>query len=99
MTTLKLPTTASSSSKSDLTHPSLPACWFRSCQPARLRRASRAGTDPSVDGVIPGFADRREVELLVEAGFTPEEAIRICSLNAATYLGRAARVGSIASSG
>jgi imidazolonepropionase-like amidohydrolase len=55
-----------------------------------------AGTDPSVDGVIPGFADQREVELLVEAGFTPEEAIRICSLNAATYLGRAARVGSIA---
>lgn len=55
-----------------------------------------AGTDPSVNGVIPGFADQREVELLVEGGFRPEEAIRICSLNAATYLGRADRVGSIA---
>jgi enamidase len=56
-----------------------------------------AGTDPSVDGVIPGFADQREVELLVEAGFTPEEAIRVCSLNAAIYLGRADQIGSITS--
>ncbi len=56
-----------------------------------------AGTDPTgYGGVIPGYSDQRQVELLVEAGFTPLEAIRICTLNGATYLGRADRVGSLA---
>ena len=56
-----------------------------------------AGPDPTGDGgVIPGFGDKREVELLVEAGFTPLEAIRIATLNGATYLGLANRIGSIA---
>ena len=56
-----------------------------------------AGTDPTGGGgVIPGYSDQRQVELLVGSGFTPEEAIRICTLNGATYLGRASRVGSIA---
>src|SRR5438270_13723595 len=47
-------------------------------------------------GTIPGFGDQREIELLVEAGFTPVEAIRIGTLNGATYLGLAGRIGSIA---
>jgi imidazolonepropionase-like amidohydrolase len=56
-----------------------------------------AGPDPTGNGgVIPGFGDQREVELLVEAGFRPEEAIRIATLNGATYLGLADRIGSIA---
>jgi len=56
-----------------------------------------AGPDPTGNGgVIPGFADQREIELLVEAGFTPAEAIRIATLNGATYLGLADRIGSIA---
>ncbi len=56
-----------------------------------------AGTDPTGGGgVIPGYSDQRQVELLVGSGFTPLEAIRICTLNGATYLGRADRVGSIA---
>lgn len=56
-----------------------------------------AGTDPTGSGgVIPGYADQREIELLVEAGFTPIEAIKICTLNGAKYLGRDATVGSIA---
>ena len=56
-----------------------------------------AGPDPTGNGgVIPGFGDQREIELLVEAGFTPEEAIRIATLNGATYLGLAGRIGSIA---
>jgi enamidase len=56
-----------------------------------------AGTDPTGGGgVIPGYSDQRELELLVESGFTPLEAIKICTLNGATYLGRADRVGSIA---
>ncbi|HZD06387.1 MAG TPA: amidohydrolase family protein, partial [Longimicrobiales bacterium] len=55
-----------------------------------------AGTDPTgFGGVIPGYSDQRQVELLVEAGFTPLEAIRICTLNGATYLGRADRIGSL----
>ena len=56
-----------------------------------------AGTDPTGGGgVIAGYANQRALELLVEAGFTPLEAIRIGTLNGATHLGRANRVGSIA---
>jgi enamidase len=56
-----------------------------------------AGTDPTGGGgVIPGYSNQRQLELLVEEGFTPVEAIRIGTLNGATFLGRDARVGSIA---
>ena len=56
-----------------------------------------AGTDPTGGGgVIPGFSNQRQVELLVEEGFTPLEAISISTLNGAKYLGRDARVGSLA---
>jgi enamidase len=56
-----------------------------------------AGTDPTGDGgVIPGFSNQRQIELLVEAGFTPAEAIQIGTLNGAKYLGRDVRIGSIA---
>jgi imidazolonepropionase-like amidohydrolase len=36
------------------------------------------------------------VELLVEAGFTPVEALRIASWNGAAFLGQQAHIGSIA---
>lgn len=56
-----------------------------------------AGPDPTGDGhILTGFGDQREIELLVDSGFTPLEAIRIGTLNGATYLGRADRIGSIA---
>jgi imidazolonepropionase-like amidohydrolase len=56
-----------------------------------------AGPDPTGDGgVLPGFGDQREVELLVTAGFTPVEAIKIATLNGATYEGLASSIGSIA---
>jgi enamidase len=56
-----------------------------------------SGTDPSGYGaVLPGFANARQLELLVEAGFTPVEAIQISTLNGARYLQRDARIGSIA---
>jgi len=56
-----------------------------------------AGTDPTGSGgVIPGYSNQRQVELLVEEGFTPLEAISISTLNGAKYLGRDARVGTIA---
>ncbi len=51
-----------------------------------------AGCDPTGNGgVIPGFSDHREIELLVEAGFTPIDAIRIATLNGAIFLGRETR--------
>ncbi len=47
-----------------------------------------AGLDPTgMGGIIAGFGDQREVELLVEAGFTPVEAIRIATSNGAEFLG------------
>jgi imidazolonepropionase-like amidohydrolase len=56
-----------------------------------------AGLDPTgMGGVIAGFGDQREVELLVEAGFTPLEAIRIATLNGAQYLNEADKIGTIA---
>lgn len=56
-----------------------------------------AGPDPTGGGqVLPGFGDARAIELLVQAGFTPLEAIRIGTLNGATYLGLDRRIGSIA---
>ncbi|HEX9474556.1 MAG TPA: amidohydrolase family protein, partial [Steroidobacteraceae bacterium] len=56
-----------------------------------------AGADPTgMGGVVAGFADQRELELLVEAGFTPVQAIHIATENGATYLGEADRVGSVA---
>lgn len=56
-----------------------------------------AGLDPTGNGgVVAGFGDLREVELLVEAGFTPLEAIKIASFNGAKFLGEDAHIGSIA---
>jgi imidazolonepropionase-like amidohydrolase len=55
-----------------------------------------AGSDPCCQSAIAGYADQRNYELLVEAGFTPEQAIQIMTHNGAKVLGRADRVGSIA---
>jgi len=56
-----------------------------------------AGLDPTgYGGVIAGFGDQREVELLVEAGFTPLEAIHIATANGAEYLGQTDKIGAIA---
>jgi enamidase len=55
-----------------------------------------AGTDPTgYGGVIPGFSGKREVELLVEEGFTFPEALKISTLNGARFLGRDKDVGSL----
>ena len=56
-----------------------------------------AGPDPTGNGgVLPGFGDQRELELLVEAGFTPVEAIHIATQNGATYLDQQDRIGVLA---
>ena len=56
-----------------------------------------AGVDPTgMGGVIAGFGDQREIELLVEAGFTPVEAIHIATANGAKFLGDDGKAGTIA---
>jgi enamidase len=55
-----------------------------------------AGTDPTgAGGALPGFASIRQIQLLVEAGFSFEQAVRIGTLNGARFLGRDREVGSI----
>lgn len=56
-----------------------------------------AGSDPTGNGgVLPGFGNQREVELLVEAGFSPVEAISIATRNGARYLGEESEIGTVA---
>jgi imidazolonepropionase-like amidohydrolase len=56
-----------------------------------------SGVDPTgTGGALPGFGDQRNYELLLEAGFTPTEAIKIMTLNGATILGVDKQLGSIA---
>lgn len=55
------------------------------------------GTDPTGGGgVVPGFSNHHEIEILVEGGFTFEQALKASTLNGATYLGRADKIGSLA---
>jgi len=56
-----------------------------------------AGSDPTGDGgTLAGYADQRELELLVKSGFAPVEAIHIATANGAEFLGQSARIGTIA---
>jgi enamidase len=55
------------------------------------------GTDPTgFGGVVAGYSNQRALELLVQSGFTPLDAVKIATLNGAKYLGRDARIGTIA---
>jgi imidazolonepropionase-like amidohydrolase len=57
-----------------------------------------AGVDPTGNGgALPGFGDQRNLELLVEAGFTPVEALQIMTLNGAKVLGVDHDLGSVES--
>jgi hypothetical protein len=56
-----------------------------------------AGVDPTgIGGAIHGFGDQRNLELLVEAGFSTEEAVQICSANGAKILGVSDELGTVA---
>jgi len=56
-----------------------------------------AGCDPTGNGsALAGFGDQRNLELLVDGGFTPVEAIQIATLNGAKLLGMVDKIGSIA---
>jgi imidazolonepropionase-like amidohydrolase len=55
-----------------------------------------AGVDPTGNGgALPGYGDQRNYELLREAGFSAEEAVRIMTLNGARVLGVDRRLGSV----
>jgi imidazolonepropionase-like amidohydrolase len=55
-----------------------------------------AGVDPTgMGGALPGYGDQRNYELLLESGFSPEQVIRIMSLNGARVLGEDEQLGSI----
>ena len=54
------------------------------------------GTDPTGGGdVVPGYANQRAVQLLMEMGLTVEEAIQVSTLNGALYLDRADEIGTV----
>jgi imidazolonepropionase-like amidohydrolase len=56
-----------------------------------------AGADPTGNGgALAGFADQRNVELLVEGGFTPAQAIQVATSNGAKFLGEESRLGTVA---
>jgi imidazolonepropionase-like amidohydrolase len=55
-----------------------------------------SGCDPTGNGsALAGFGDQRNIELLVEGGFSAAEAIQIATLNGAKFLGLDNRIGSI----
>ena len=72
------------------------------CGPGSVPRAAAGGwalawLEPSgYGGGVPGFGDQREVELLVQAGFTPVEAIHIATENGAKFLRMDKTIGTLA---
>jgi imidazolonepropionase-like amidohydrolase len=55
-----------------------------------------AGTDAPMPQVYPGFALHKELELLVEAGLSPADALRAATIWPAEFLGMSDSIGSIA---
>ena len=55
-----------------------------------------AGVDPTgIGGALAGFGDQRNYELLIEAGFTPAQAIQIMTANGARILGVLQTLGTV----
>jgi len=55
-----------------------------------------AGVDPTgLGGALAGYGDQRNYELFIEAGFAPEQAIRIMTANGARILGVDRQVGTV----
>ena len=55
-----------------------------------------AGSDPCCTSAIAGYGDQRNYELLIEAGFTPEQTVQIMTSNGAKILGFDKTVGTVA---
>jgi imidazolonepropionase-like amidohydrolase len=68
---------------------------------ANLKRVSAAGipvvlgTDTGFFGVLLGVATQLELELMVESGLTPKEALRAATINAARMAGREKELGTV----
>lgn len=54
-----------------------------------------AGTDAPGSGLVPGFSLHQELELLVDAGLTPEEALASSTRLPATWLGIDSDIGTV----
>jgi imidazolonepropionase-like amidohydrolase len=54
------------------------------------------GTDPTGGGdVVPGYANQRALQLLVEIGLTVEQAVEVATRNGARYLEREGDIGTV----
>jgi imidazolonepropionase-like amidohydrolase len=54
------------------------------------------GTDPTGGGdVVPGYANQRALQLLVEMGLTVEQAVEVATRNGARYLEREDEIGTV----
>ena len=53
------------------------------------------GTDTGFEGVLIGVSTQIELELLVDAGLTPAEALRTATVNAARMIGREKDLGTV----
>ena len=69
--------------------------WRSSGSSYELEACWQLWSDPCCVSAIAGYADQRNYELLIEAGFAPETAVQILTLNGAKVLGIDGRVGSI----
>jgi imidazolonepropionase-like amidohydrolase len=76
--------------------------WDVSRQIVKTLHAARvrilAGTDTPMPQVYPGFALHKELEILVEAGLSPADALRAATIWPAEFLGMSDSIGSIATS-
>ena len=54
------------------------------------------GTDPTGGGdVVPGYANQRAVQLLIEMGLSVEQAVEVATRNGAIYLEREEEIGTV----
>lgn len=54
------------------------------------------GTDPTGAGdVVPGYANQRAVQLLIEMGLTVEQAVEVATRSGARYLGQDDEIGTV----
>ena len=53
-----------------------------------------AASDSENPGIVPGYGLHKELELLVQGGFSPAEALKLATINPAIFLGRT-DIGSI----
>lgn len=55
-----------------------------------------AGSDTTgMGGTLPGMSNLEQIDLMVWGGFALEDAVKVVTLNGATYLGQADKIGSI----